>query len=227
MLKAVIQDGLASQHHFSSTALYSGSPFLAGSSHVGSPFLNSPLHAASPLISGPSLVSSHFAGPSLPSNSPDSALKQEDYFNVNFWYRQDWLNYVKDGGSSTDINMESVCGKTLMSKGINKNAKYIEGADGKPVDGWKLRDIQAHAQAIWTSFQTIGCAPPTWGRVDVEVAHAFHREMHTKFSESAYCENDWKADQLATDHYPSWYSNHIKGIEFKEEPNFTLPVGSK
>ena len=123
--------------------------------------------------------------------------------------------------------MESVRGKALMSKGINKNAKYIKGADRKPVDGWKLRDIQAHAWAIWTSFQTIGHAPLTWGRANVEVAHAFHCEMHMKFPEFAYCENDWKADQLTTDHYPSWYGNHIKGIEFKEEPDFTLLVGSK
>ena len=83
------------------------------------------------------------------------------------------MNYIKDSGSSTGINIESVCRKTLMSKGINKNAKYIEGTDGKPVDGWKLRDIRAHAQAIWTSFQTIGHAPLTWGRADVEVTHAF------------------------------------------------------
>jgi hypothetical protein len=59
----------ASQHRFS------GSPFLAGSSHAGLPFLNSLLPAL-PLIGGvPSLVSLHFTGPSLPFNSPDSALK--------------------------------------------------------------------------------------------------------------------------------------------------------
>jgi hypothetical protein len=137
------------------------------------------------------------------------------------------LNHVKDGGSSTDINMESVCGKTLMSKGINKNSKYIEGTDEKPVDGWKLRDIWAHTRAIWTSFQAVGCAPPTWGKANVEVTSAFHREMRTKFPEFAYCENDWKTDQLATEHYPSWYSNHIKGIEIKEDPDPTLQVGSK
>jgi hypothetical protein len=118
--------------------------------------------------------------------------------------------------------MESVCRKTLMSKGINKNSKYIKGTDGKPVDGWKLRDIRADAWAIWTSFQAVGHAPPTWEKADVEVASAFRREMHMKFSEFAYCENDWKADQLATEHYPSWYSNYIKGIKIKEDPDPSL-----
>jgi hypothetical protein len=175
---------------------FSGSPFLAGSSHAGSPFLNS-LLPTSPLIGGvPSLVSSHFTGPSLPFNSPDSALKREDYLNVNFWYRRDWLNHIKDGSSSTDINIESARGKTLMSKEINKNSKYIKGTDGKPVDGWKLRDIQAHARAIWTSFQAVGHAPPTWGKADVEVASAFRHEMRTKFPEFAYCENDWNLTNL-------------------------------
>jgi hypothetical protein len=214
----MMQDG---RRRSSPAVLPSSSPFLTGSSRLGSPFLNGPLHAASPLIGIPSLVSSHFA--SLPA---DALLKREDYLNVKFWYRRDWLNHVKDGGSSIDIGTESVRGKTLMSKGINKNAKYIEDADGEPVDGWRLRDIRAHARAIWTSFQSVGRAPPTWGRANLEVACAFRREMRTKFPEFAFCENDWKADQLATDHYPSWYSNHIKGIEIKEEPDSAV-LGSK
>ena len=221
MLKAMMQGGHNFQCRFSSTA---PSPFLNGSSRVSSPLLNGPLHAASS-VPGASSLASHLAF--LPAHSPDALLKREDYPNVKFWYRRDWLNHVKDGGSSTDVGTESVRGKTLMSKGINKNAKYIEDADGEPVDGWRLRDIRAHARAIWASFQTVGRAPSTWGRANIEVAYAFRREMRTKFPEFAFCENEWKADQLATDHYPSWYSNHIKGIKIKEEPNSALLVGSK
>ena len=220
MLKAMIQEGLV-QRCFSATASQPDSPFLSGSARIGSPFLNG-LHAASSLASS---QASHLA--SSQAHSPDVLLKREDYPNVKFWYRRDWLNQVKDGGSSTDVGMESVRGKTLMSKGINKNAKYIEDANGESVDGWRLRDIRAHARAIWASFQTVSCAPSTWGRANMEVAYAFRREMRTKFPEFAFCENDWKADQLATDHYPSWYSNHIKGIQIKEEPNSALLVGSK
>lgn len=127
------------------------------------------------------------------------------------------MNFIKVAGNSTDIGMKAVHGKTLMSKGINKNARYIEDVDGTPVDGWKLRDIHSHARAIWANFQAVGRAPVTWGRADAKVAQAYRHEMRVKFPVFALCENDWKADQLATEHYPSWYSNHVKGAEIKEE----------
>jgi hypothetical protein len=52
--------------------------------------------------------------------------------------------------------------------------------------------------------------------------------MRSKFFEFAFCENDWKADYLATESYPSWYSNHIKANKIKEEViDSYLPTGSK
>ena len=113
--------------------------------------------------------------------------------------------------------MEPIRGKTLMSKGINKNAKYIEDANGEPVDGYKLRDICSHARAVWANIHAIGRAPSSWGKADAEVAQHYRHEMRVKFPEFTLCENDWKADQLATEHYPSWYSNHIKGGEVNNE----------
>jgi hypothetical protein len=188
----------------------------------GSPFLTGPSLAASPFnLQGPSL-------PVLSGSSPEIQLKRENYPNIKFWYRQDWLNHVKEGGNSTDVG-EAVRGKSLMSKGINKTAKYIEGADGEPVDGYKIRDIRSHARAIWANFQTVGRAPLTWGRADAEISQLFRREMRSKFFEFALCDNDWKADLLATEHYPSWYNNHIRVDDIKTEvtANPTLLAGSK
>lgn len=197
-------------------------PFSPAGSHPGSPFITGPSLAASPLDhNGLSL-------PVLSGSSREIQLKREDYPNVKFWYRQDWLNYIKEGGNSTDVG-ELVRGKSLISKGINKTAKYIEGADGEPVDGYKVRDIRSHARAIWANFQTVGRAPPTWGRADAEIAHVFRREMRLKFFEFSLCDNDWKADLLATENYPSWYNNHIRADDIKREstPNLTLSAGSK
>jgi len=137
-----------------------------------SSFLTGPSHAASPFnfnLNGSSL-------PMLSGSSPEIQFKRENYSNVKFWYRQDWLNHVKEGGNSTNVG-EVVRGKSLISKGINKTAKYIEGADGEPVDGYKLRDIRSHARAIWANFQTLGRAPPTWGRADAEITQVYRREM--------------------------------------------------
>ena len=184
--------------------------FSTAGSLPGSPFLAGPFLAASPFnLNGPSL-------PMLSSSSPEIQLKRENYPNAKFWYRQDWLNHIKEGGNTTVIG-EVVRGKSLISKGINKTARYIEGADGKPVDGYKVRDIRSHAWATWANFQTAGRAPLTWGRADAEIAHLYCHEMHSKFFEFALCDNDWKADILATEHYPSWYNNHIKADGIKTE----------
>ena len=178
-----------SQHPLSPAAFNPGSPFLTDPALAAAPVLTGPLHAASPLLTVPSFANSFGTGSSLLSHSVTALLKQENYPNVKFWYRRDWVNYIKDGGNSTDVGMGSVHGKTLMSKGINKNAKYIEDADGEPVDGFKLRDIRSHARAIWAIFQTINHAPSIWERAAAEVAHVYHHEMCTKFPEFAFCEN--------------------------------------
>ena len=202
-------------HSFSQpSGLFSGSTLLTG-----------PSPAASPHLLVPSLVPF-----SLSASSPDTAPLKRDYPSVKFWHKRDWVQHTKDSNNSTDVTTQPVRGKTLMSKGINKNAKYIEGPDGEPVDGWRLKDIRTHARAIWASFQTVNRAPITWGRADAEVAHVYRREMRAKFPEFALCEHDWKADQLATEHYPSWYSNHVKGVDVKQEGSVTdsvLLAGSK
>lgn len=191
-------------HALSPVPSLPGSPFLVSSSQAS--------HTASPLLGG----SSHHAspGPIPTSNIP---LKQADYPNVKFWYRQDWFNHVKDSGNSTDIAAAFVRGKTLISKGINKNAKYIETEDGQPIDGYRLRDIRAHARAVWEGFRAVHRAPLSWGKADAEISRLYRHEMCSKFPEFRLCDNDWKADLLATTDYPSWYNNHVKDFEIKVE----------
>jgi hypothetical protein len=179
--------------------------------------------ARSPLVALPSLPGSPFLTPTWPTPFPSDVLLKRDYPNVKYWYRQDWVAHVKESGNSTEVT-EVIRGKTLASKGINKTMLYIEDVEGKTVDGYKLRDIRAHARAIWTKFQSVGRLPTTWGRADAEIAGVYRREMRSKFFEFALCENDWKADLLATESYPSWYSNHVKGITVKGEAMDSHPM---
>ena len=112
---------------------------------------------------------------------------------------------------------ESSHERTLISKGINRTAKYIEDSDSNPVDGYKLIDMLTHMRSIWSSFLSLNRAPTTWGKSDIEILRHFYCEMRVKFPEFAHCENDWKSDYLATTHYPLWYSNHVRGVTIKEE----------
>jgi hypothetical protein len=216
-LKLIAPGGLTGQVHSPSALLPgSSSPFLAGSSFAGSSLLTGPSLTGSPFLTGSTF--------SVPVNTQ---LKREDYPAVKYWYKQDWLIHLKNSGNTTDMGM-AIRGKSLIAKGINKTVKYIEDIEGNPVDGYKVRDIRSHARAIWASFQTIGRLPSSWGKADAETASVYRREMRLKFSEFTLCENDWKADLLATESYPSWYSNHIKSNEVKaESTDSTLSIGSK
>jgi hypothetical protein len=215
--------GSLAPHAHSSAAFLPTSPFLTGPSLPASPFLTSPSLPPSWFLTGPP---SH---PVANLSCAEVELKKEDYPFVKFWHRQDWWNHTKEAGNSTEFGTEPVRGKSLIAKGINKNAKYIENVDGEPVDGYRIRDIHAHARAIWASFQAVGRAPQSWGKADMEISRHYRREMRLKFPELALCDNDWKADLVATTHYPSWYLNHVKSIMIKEEEatDTALPAGSK
>lgn len=171
---------------------------------------------AAPLVASPSLPGPPFHTPTWASLSSSSnvPLKREHYPNVKYWYRQDWIARVKESGNSTDVTAV-IRGETLISKGTNNNVLYIEDTEGKTVDGYRLGDIRAHARAIWTSFRSVNRIPTIWSRADAEIAGVYRREMRSKFFEFALCENDWKADLLAAESYPSWYSNHVKGHAVK------------
>jgi hypothetical protein len=216
-LKIFAPGGFTGQvHHLSPSLPGSGPPSLIGPSFAGSPLLTAPS------LTGPSfLTGSAFTAPA---NTP---LMREDYPAVKYWYKHDWLNHVKNNSDTADVGM-AIRGKSLTAKGINKTVQYIEDIEGNPVDGYKVRDIRSHARAIWVNFQTSGRAPSSWGKADAEVASVYRHEMCLKFFEFALCDNDWKADLLATESYPSWYCNHIKSNEVKgESTDPSLPIAFK
>jgi hypothetical protein len=177
-----------------------------------------------PFLAGPSLAGSSFLTGSAFSAPANTPLNREDYPAVKYWYKHDWLNHLKNNTDSADVGM-AIRGKSLIAKGINKTVKYIEDMEGNPVDGYRVTDIRSHARGIWVNFQIAGRAPSSWGKADAGAASYYRREMRLKFFEFALCDNDWKADLLATESYPSWYSNHIKSNAVKGElTDSSLPI---
>jgi hypothetical protein len=197
-------------------------PFAALHTSTPGPFLAGPLNA--------NLTSPFLTGPCLPTSSSmflqvDVPLKRENYPGIRFWTRSEWMNHLKNGGGdSSSYGTESIRGKSFVSQGINKTAKYIEDSSGNPVDGHRLKDMLTHMRSIWSTLLSLNRAPTTWGKADMEIFRYFHYEMRVKFPEFAFCENDWKADYLATTHYSSWYSNRVKGVTMKEEAGEAVEV---
>jgi hypothetical protein len=199
-------------------------PFAASYTSSSMPFLMGPLNTnpTSPFLTGPDLPMSSSMLPQV-----DIQLKRADHPDIRFWTRGEWMKYLKNSsGDLSSFAPESVRGRTLVSQGINKTAKYIEDNSGNPVDGYKLKDMLTHMRSLWSSLLSLNRAPTTWGKADIEILRHFRREMRVKFPEFALCENDWKADYLATIHYPSWYSNHVKGVKIKGEAEEPVDSGA-
>jgi hypothetical protein len=99
---------------------------------------------------------------------------------------------------------------------------YVEHENGNPIDGHKATEIRRIARSIWVHLATVGKAPKTWLKADIHTADHYKREMRRHFPELRLCESDWKADQIAIEHYPSWHSNYMKSMAVKqEEPGLT------
>jgi hypothetical protein len=99
-------------------------------------------------------------------------------------------------------------GRTRAARGINVGMRYVEDKDGNTIDGTRASAMRKAARLIWVhiSLNNPGGPPPTWGKADVTMVQAYRSEMCRQFPELRLCESNWKADQIATDYYPSWYS---------------------
>jgi hypothetical protein len=158
----------------------------------------------------------------LPLMSPDAAkkapsnpmaLKQADFPAVKYWYRYQWSDKEDD---STELG-ERARGKSRSAKGMNVKERFIEDENGQTIDGHRARDIRAHARSIWIALASCNRSPPTWGKADLETIRSYRHEMTAKFPELRLCDNDWKADLVATINYPSWRTNYMKSNVVKEE----------
>jgi hypothetical protein len=155
------------------------------------------------------------------SNVPwDQPLNHNDYPQVRFWFRKDWINRKKETSSVTKVNQSNTFPTTEQNKGrapsgLNVSLRYVEDVHGAVVDGFRASEMRKFARSIWNQLQGAGKAPRSWGKADLEVAAHYRREMRRRFPELGLCEFDWKAEQLATDNYPNWASNNLHGVKME------------
>jgi hypothetical protein len=140
-------------------------------------------------------------------------VRREDFPAVKYWHRHEWNDKEDD---ATEVG-ERARGKSRSAKGMNVKERFIEDEKGQTIDGHRARDIRAHARSIWIALADRKRAPATWGKADMETIRNYRHEMKAKFPELRLCDNDWKADLVATINYPSWRTNYIKSNIVKEE----------
>ncbi|EGN97444.1 hypothetical protein SERLA73DRAFT_75128 [Serpula lacrymans var. lacrymans S7.3] len=93
--------------------------------------------------------------------------------------------------------------------------RYVEDSDGTIINGHKATEIQKIAHSIWVELANMGKAPKTWMGAGREVLDYYRSKLYQKVPQLRYCELDWKANQIAIDNYPSWYSNHFREPKVK------------
>jgi hypothetical protein len=150
----------------------------------------------------------------------DEPARREDYPDVQFWTKRDWLDRSAEEDDAMVLDNSSRRGKTRASQGVNVAMRYVEEQDGTVVDGHRATEMRRYARLIWVHMAKEGGPPPSWGKADVKLSQAYCREMCQRFPELKLCNLDWKADQIATDNYPSWYKNwleHSQKVGMKQE----------
>jgi hypothetical protein len=141
-------------------------------------------------------------------------LKQSDYPEIKFWFKRDWTAYEKDHTGEFQVDGSGQRGgqqgRVQSSKGVNVTMRYVELANGEIISGDRASEMRRFARSIWVLFGSKGSPPPTWGAANVECRKQYCHEMTNRFPELSLCEFDWKAEQIATDNYPSWHNTWSK-----------------
>ncbi|KAJ7315521.1 hypothetical protein DFH08DRAFT_971883 [Mycena albidolilacea] len=122
--------------------------------------------------------------------TPPAPLLKSDYPFVEFCNRNDFTSLTKsDGVSNTGgPNPSEVA---LASQG-------------------RVTAIGKFAQSLWFWLLEHGRAPLTQRRASSDVVQLYCDEMGRQFPELRLCADNWKAQQIATNNYPSWIKNHSK-----------------
>jgi len=125
---------------------------------------------------------------------------------VKFWNKDNWIEFCKINKQAEVADLpEPLRGNTRASQGINVAMRYDEEQHGNVVDGFSAAMMRSLAQAIWVELGVSGAAPLTWGQADAETRKGYYRAMAAGFFELRLCDSNWKAEQIATEHYSGWF----------------------
>lgn len=140
--------------------------------------------------------------------SAPTPLRQEDYPNIKFWYKRQWTAFSNDHPTNATSGPQAR-GRSRAAQGINVSMQYVEFEDGTVINGDRATEIRKFARAIWVSVSKTGAPPSKWGQADIQTRQQYVSAMGTRFPELRFCDLEWKIDQIATDNYPSWYTNWL------------------
>lgn len=143
-------------------------------------------------------------------SSPLPSLSKADYPNIKYWDKREWTSVKDITKGETTMAGPGLRGTARASKGINVTMLYIGDEEGIPVDGHRATAIRNVANQIFFQLLKQGIAPVKWGQAGAGIRQWYNTEMDHQFPEMRLCAGNWKAENLATAIYPSWYTSHCR-----------------
>ncbi|KAG6905298.1 hypothetical protein DXG01_003590 [Tephrocybe rancida] len=100
---------------------------------------------------------------------------------------------------------------------INAEKERKDSSDGRE-GTTRGKSCTAKGEMSWhDSLVSRNAHPPSWGKATTDVSRQYRNEMKFRFPVLAFCDNNWKVEQIATNNYPSWYLTKF-GKKIKHEP---------
>jgi hypothetical protein len=157
-----------------------------------------------PLPEDPSPVTPHNE-----ESKPTHVYSRSEYPNIKYWTKKEWLDAQSaKKKSSKPADQPGTRGRKRISQGENVSAHYLEDEDGTPVNGMDVSKIREYARSIWIEFETRGVAPKKWSQMPRNVKDEYVSDMEKQWPILRYCDDHWKANQVASSTYSQWYGYH-------------------
>jgi hypothetical protein len=125
-------------------------------------------------------------------------LSRANFPRVRFWTKEEWRasKITRKDTSEIDDTDNAPGGLTT----------YFEMEDGMPAPRTMAASIRKTARSIWIGLFERGKAPTKWGQVSREAEDEYIDGLEKRWPILRFCEDHWKAIQIATSNYSQWYS---------------------
>lgn len=127
----------------------------------------------------------------------------EEHPAIDFWTKKSWLDYLKGTTGHSPLSEQPSSKDT-----IKKKFRFLQDHDGALISNQRLAAMSTEARGIFEEMVIEKAAPLKWAsKVTAKQRHCFCVRMQAKFKELRYCEDGWKANQLAILLYPGFKQN--------------------
>jgi hypothetical protein len=166
--------------------------------------------------------------PSSTSTNHLRILVQSDYTKINYWTESDYRKEDKCRQSEKGKVSISDAKALRSSKRLSEDDEnimfwFIEDEDGNSIPGQRAKAARGQARKIWRYLDRLGRLPDCWNEADTVASSYYTGEMRRFFPDLQLCENDYKANRIATLIFPNFLKHRNSKVkeEIKEDSEYS------